>query len=123
MAAGCPSAVVGCEVTQILWKKRQNISETEGLAILDDLLGAGIEFTPQDVLMEDAHRLARRFDCSAYDAFYLALAQYLDCPLITADERLYNAVRASEIQRYDFLYRFAIRNLFRNCSSASRQLE
>jgi len=37
--------------------------------------------------------LARRFDRSAYDAAYLALAQARDEPLVTGDLRLYNAVR------------------------------
>jgi predicted nucleic acid-binding protein len=41
-----------------------------------------------------ASALARRFDRpAAYDAHYLALAEMADCPLWTADERLFNAVR------------------------------
>ena len=36
--------------------------------------------------------LALRFDRSAYDAAYLALAETSEQPLITGDRRLYNAV-------------------------------
>ena len=38
--------------------------------------------------------LARQLDRSAYDAAYLALAQATSQPLVTGDERLYNAVHA-----------------------------
>jgi predicted nucleic acid-binding protein len=38
--------------------------------------------------------LASRFNCSAFDAAYLVLAQGCREPLITADARLYNAVHA-----------------------------
>jgi len=45
--------------------------------------------------MMRAFELAARFRRpAAYDAHYLALADYLECPLWTADQRLYNAVRA-----------------------------
>jgi predicted nucleic acid-binding protein len=37
--------------------------------------------------------LARRFDRSAYDAAYLALAEVRREPLVTGDLHLYNAVR------------------------------
>jgi len=37
--------------------------------------------------------VALRFDRSAYDAAYLALAEATDQPLFTGDSRMYNAVR------------------------------
>ncbi len=39
-------------------------------------------------------RLAARFELSAYDAAYLELADRLQCPLVTADDRLRKAAQA-----------------------------
>jgi len=36
--------------------------------------------------------LARRFNCSVYDAAYLTLAERLGEPFVTGDEELYRAV-------------------------------
>jgi len=44
---------------------------------------------PSGELFESAAKLAKRFDLTIYDAVYLALAQELDCPLVTADNKLY----------------------------------
>jgi len=44
-------------------------------------------------LFQRAWELAREFDRpAAYDSHYLALAEIVNCPLWTADKRLYNAV-------------------------------
>lgn len=44
-------------------------------------------------LAPEALRIALRHDRSTYDAIYVALALRDRCPLITADRRLYNALR------------------------------
>ncbi len=40
-----------------------------------------------------AYGLAHEYDCAFYDVLYLALAQELDVPFITADGWLYRRVR------------------------------
>lgn len=45
-------------------------------------------------LVERVVELAKGFQRpNTYDAFYLALAERMNCPFWTADERLYNAIR------------------------------
>jgi len=46
-----------------------------------------------------AMSLARAYGLSFYDASYLALAMELDCPLITADQRLARNAKATECVR------------------------
>ena len=67
------------------------ITDEDGEAILVAFDGLGIEMEP--VTWQQVLPLARRFDRSAYDAAYLALAEAREEPLVTGDLRLYNAVR------------------------------
>jgi predicted nucleic acid-binding protein len=71
--------------------RRGRIADEDAEAILSAFEGLGIELCP--VAWREMLPLARRFDRSAYDAAYLALAEARDEPLVTADLRLYNAVR------------------------------
>ena len=54
-----------------------------------DLEELAIERYPTRLLMWRAHEL--RENVTAYDAAYVALAEALDCPLVTADARLARA--------------------------------
>ena len=60
------------------------------------LSGLGIEIVePTPELMGNAIRLARRYDTSAYDAAYLALALDRRCQLVTADAHFAGATGVS----------------------------
>lgn len=65
-------------------------SADEDLLKLHDL---PITTTPCRALMLLAASISRRHMLSPYDAFYLALAQRANAPLITADERLVNGAK------------------------------
>jgi len=85
------------EVTSALWRKvvRGLLTYEEGQRAVQAALGLGVTFLDPPGLSERAFELAARFQRpAAYDAHYLALAEHLDCAFWTADERLYNAVRA-----------------------------
>jgi len=70
--------------------RRERITEKQGAAILEAFEGLGIEMEP--VTWQQMLPHARRFDRSAYDAAYLALAEARSEQFVTGDLRLYNAV-------------------------------
>ena len=72
-------------------KPERGVSKEAVDAILEELDRLGITLVP--VSMEEMIAMARRYDRWAYDASYLALAEREGIPLITADKRLYNAVK------------------------------
>jgi len=72
-------------------RRRGRISDEQTETILSSFEGLGIVLRP--VTWQQILPLALRFDRSAYDAAYLALAEGTAQPLITGDSRMYNAVR------------------------------
>ncbi|GAB4526567.1 MAG: type II toxin-antitoxin system VapC family toxin [Anaerolineae bacterium] len=70
--------------------RRGRISDEQAEDILTSFEGLGIDLRP--VTWQQMLPLALRFDRSAYDAVYLALAEISGGSLITGDRRLYNAV-------------------------------
>jgi predicted nucleic acid-binding protein len=65
------------------------ISARRGQEVLDDFLELPIRRYPATQLLERIFEL--RNNLTAYDAAYIALAEALDAPLITTDERLARA--------------------------------
>ncbi len=82
------------EVTNAVWQaeRRRRISNAQADEILQTVSGLNIELLPFQ--WGASLPLARKFNCSAYDAAYLTLAEAQGEKLITADLRLYNAVHA-----------------------------
>lgn len=48
---------------------------------------------PEPGLLRRAARLGRDLNLTFYDASFVALAQELDCPFVTADQRLFHAAQ------------------------------
>jgi predicted nucleic acid-binding protein len=87
------------ECTNILWKyvhrfgyspenARQDVADLRALAL--------VTISTAD-LVEPALELALAYDITAYDASYVALAQQLDLPLITADALLARKLAGSGV--------------------------
>jgi predicted nucleic acid-binding protein len=89
------------ECASILWKKvaRAELSLDEAEVIALALEGAAITIHPTRRHLAAAMKVACELGCPAYDCFYLALAQELQQPLVTADLRLVNRIRTERAGR------------------------
>jgi predicted nucleic acid-binding protein len=84
------------EFGNILWKavRLGRISRQSAEAAIVALEERKIPTAPTPALLKDAFAIAATFDRSVYDCTYAALAAASDAPLVTADERLVNALGA-----------------------------
>lgn len=82
--AAIKRGAVKAKASEGIWRaaiQSFELLESKGLFIFDD----------SDAKYE-AMRLAIKYGRSYYDALYLLLAEDLECPLITADDRLFRAL-------------------------------
>ncbi len=84
------------EMGNILWKavRLGRISGTVCDAAVQSLEGLSLTAVSSRALLRNAVAIARAFDWSVYDCAYVALAVDSNIPLLTADERLANALSA-----------------------------
>jgi predicted nucleic acid-binding protein len=89
------------EVTQVVrrYAAAGEIDEQRGRAVLADLAGLPLQRYPHDVLLPRVWQL--RNNLTAYDAVYVALAEALDAPLLTRDQRL--AAAAGHVARVELV--------------------
>jgi predicted nucleic acid-binding protein len=96
-------ALLRYEVHSALYRKafRELIAFEDSLGAIEQFTRLDIHFLDPPGLPRRAAELAKLFERpNTYDAHYLALAEHLNCPFWSADERLYNAV----CQRFANLY-------------------
>jgi predicted nucleic acid-binding protein len=72
--------------------RRRRLSPEHGAGLVRDLLAYDLETLPSRTLIERAFAIASTHNCSVYDCIYVALAEEAGCDMITADERLVNAL-------------------------------
>jgi predicted nucleic acid-binding protein len=82
------------ELGNILWKavRQQRLSQSSAEDAISALDAVQFATTPSRSLWKPAFSIAAAFDRSVYDAVYVALAVLSNAPLVTADERLANAL-------------------------------
>jgi predicted nucleic acid-binding protein len=86
--------LIEAEIGNVLWKavRRKRISPAEAANSLRRFTELGIQSIPTDDLLERALQIAVDCDRSFYDSLYVALALATNTDLVTADERLVNAL-------------------------------
>jgi predicted nucleic acid-binding protein len=84
------------EVANALWVayRRGRITEEEARVGWFSFLQLNLRILP-DPPLSDVLDFALRFGVPVYDSIYIVLAQREGCPLLTADERLFQAVADS----------------------------
>ncbi len=89
--------LINAEFGNIIWKKHlfQGLDASDAQDILDKFRQVHFELTLTAELLEDAYKIAVAYRRTVYDALYLALSVREDCQIVTADEKLVNAVGAT----------------------------
>ena len=76
------------------------IDEDGARSVLAELRQVPFEWTPVSALVQAALPLALGADLPLSKGLYLALAMQADCPLVTADRQLYDAVQGGRLARH-----------------------
>jgi predicted nucleic acid-binding protein len=84
------------EFANIMWKavRQRRWSQAAAEAAVREMRNRNLPSIPSLALLEEAFTIASAFDRTVYDGLYVALALTFKTHLITADERLANALAA-----------------------------
>lgn len=74
-------------------QKRGRIKKETIFSAVDGFMNLDVQSKNLSNLYSDVLHYCNIYNCSAYDAGYLAVAHSTSAPFITADERLYNMVK------------------------------
>lgn len=87
------------EILNVLWKKARlgQLTGQEAVRIVQALDEFPVTVFPSRLVLEGALEIALGTGRSAYDSVYVALAVALGCRMVTADERLVNALQGGPL--------------------------
>jgi predicted nucleic acid-binding protein len=90
------------ECGNILWKwvRRKELSPKEAEDALGVLIQIPILLHKHGALSLPALQIATRLDATQYDSLYMALAVKLNCPLVTADRKLFDKAKKSPLKDF-----------------------
>jgi predicted nucleic acid-binding protein len=92
--------IIFAEVGNVLCTHMRNgrLDLRSGLALFEKLNSSNLEWHPIRPFVSRAIGIAHALRHAVYDCLYLALAEHLNAPLVTADQRFISAVRRSRLQ-------------------------
>jgi predicted nucleic acid-binding protein len=84
------------ECTNVLWKqvRFQGMPADVAEGLLVQLIALPLTVTAIQHLMTRSLQIGLRYELAIYDSIYIAMAERLDCELITIDRRQANAARS-----------------------------
>ncbi len=93
--------LIYAEFANVLWKRQRFnlLSIADAEAVLQAFKQLSITATPSESLVYAAMKLASLHERTVYDMLYVALAVQEECPFVTADHKLFNALS----QNYNIL--------------------
>jgi len=91
------------EIGNIVWRKvvRQELTRADAERIVTAfVLACPVEIVPAAALIVSAVEIAMQHGRSVYDSLYVALATREGCEMVTADERLVNALAGTPLGQH-----------------------
>lgn len=90
------------EFGNIIWKRarRGDLTEAEGKQIIKDFFKVKIFRYRHKSLLPAALHGALQTGQTVYDWSYLALAVSLDCEMVTADQKFYQALETTKLKKH-----------------------
>ena len=87
------------ECGNVVWKRerKSELTRLDAAAILDSLGMLGIETHSSWPLVLASFEIAAATGRTVYDSLYIALALQLECKFVTADLKLCNALKGTEL--------------------------
>jgi predicted nucleic acid-binding protein len=87
------------ECTNVLWKRVRfhNLDQSRAERLLKGLIALPMIVNPVDALLQRGLEIGLQYELAVYDSLYIALAEHLNCPLITVDSKQETAARAAGI--------------------------
>lgn len=91
------------ECTNVIWKQVRfaELSQADAEVLVNQLLALNVVVTPVTGLMPRALEIGLKHKLAIYDSIYIALAEKLKYPLITADRRQAKATQAEGVALKD----------------------